>query len=279
MQKGIELRQIGRHHDDFRRSRQRRVHLRQRDDFHRRQRRRVREQDPQGIVDSHFAVLGGMLQNLQIFLGARLFITAVAQPIEGEAKPRRREQVLAIDIVGESARLTHQLVDDMSIVNGVLVAADQARPTLHMVIRKPDLDAVGVEPGFDLFADQSTRHRIRVAMDVNQAAGVDAAGHLQATVEPSIGQCAERRRLFGEAVAPAGVANRHHVLQEIHVLLAAGKVAAAPQEQCLIHGGLEVPMRRLAIAILVRLPNVDPVTGHAVVRQQVAIARLKLTGH
>lgn len=223
--------------------------------------------------------MGSVFQNLQVILGAQPIIAPLAESVVGDAEASRREQIFAVSVIRERTRLAHERIDDVSVVNCMSVATHQSRQRVDVLVRVPDFDTVCKQSRFDLFADQPAVHRISIAVDVNQAAGVDAAGHLQATVEPSIGQCAERRRLFGEAVAPAGVANRHHVLQEIHVLLAAGKVAAAPQEQCLIHGGLEVPMRRLAIAILVRLPNVDPVTGHAVVRQQVAIARLKLTGH
>ncbi len=279
MQKGIELRQIGRRHDDLRRGRQGRVCPGERDHRDGGQRLRVREQDSQRIIDRDFTVMGRMVQNLQIFLGARPFVTAFAKPIVGQTEARGRKQVLTIDIVGERARLPHQLVDDMSIVNGVFVPADQARPRLHMMIRVPDLDAIGIQPGFDPFADEPARHRISVAMNVNQTAGVDLAGHLQTTVEPLIGQCPERRRLFGQAVAPAGVAGLHHLLQEHHILVAAGEVAAAAQEQRLIHGRLEMPVRRFTVAVLVRLSDVDALTIHAVVREQVAIARLKLTRH
>jgi hypothetical protein len=156
--------------------------------------------------------VGRVPQNLQILLRAQPVVVAGAEPIVGEAEPRRRKQVLAIDIVGERARLTHQLVNDVPIVDGVLVAADQPRPRLHVTIGVPDLDAVGEQPGFDPFADQPTMDRIGVAVEVDHAAGVDAAANLQATVEPRIGQLAERRQLLGEAVAPAGVAGRHHVL-------------------------------------------------------------------
>jgi hypothetical protein len=61
MQKSIELRQIGRRHDDLRRRRQGRVRLRERDDRHGGQWHRCREQNPQRIVNSDFAVLGCML--------------------------------------------------------------------------------------------------------------------------------------------------------------------------------------------------------------------------
>jgi hypothetical protein len=276
VQQGIELRQIRRRHDDRRRGRQRRARLGQGD--HRRggQRGRVREQDPQRVVDRDFAVPGRVLQDLEILLRARPFVAAVAEPIVGEAEPRRREQVLAINVVGERARLPHELVDDVPVVDGVLVPADQPRQCVHGTVRVPDLDTVGEQAGFDPFTDQPAVDRIGVAPDVDQAAGVDAAADLQATVEPGIGQFPERRQLLGEAVAPAGVAGHHHVSQEGHVLGPAGEVTAAAQEQRLIDRGLEVPVRRLGVAVLVRLTDVDPLARHAVVGEQVPIPRLKL---
>jgi len=279
VQKGIELRQIRQRHDDLRRGRQYRTRLGQCD--HRRggQPRRLREQNPQCVVDSDFAVMGRVLQNRQVFLRALPFVAAVAEPVIGKAKPRRRKQVLAIGIVGESARLSHQLVDDVPIVDGVLIAADQPRSRLHVAIRVPNLNAVGVQPGFDPFADEPALHRIGVPMNVNQTAGVDAARHLQTTVEPLIRQIPQRGRLLGEAVATPGVADLHHFLQESRVLVAAGEIAAATQEQRLIDGGLEVPMRRLTVAVLMGLPDVDPLARHAVVRQQIPVARLKLPRH
>jgi hypothetical protein len=220
--------------------------------------------------------MGRVLQDLQILLRAQPVVAAVAEPIVSEAEPRRRKQVVAIGVVGERARLPHQLVDDVPIVDGVLVTADQPRPRLHVAVGVPDLDAVGEQPGFDPFADQPTMDRIGIAMNVDQAASVDAAADLQATVDPRIGQFAEPGQLLGEAVAPAGVAGLHHVLQEGHVLGPAGEIAAAAQEQRLIDGGLEVPMRRLGVAVLVRLPDIDPLARHAVVGEQVPIPRLKL---
>jgi hypothetical protein len=279
VQQGIELRQIRRRHDDRRRGWQRRARLGQRD--HRRggQQGRVCEQDPQRIVNRDFAVMGRVLEDFQVFLRAQPVIAAVAEPIVGEAEPGGRKQILAIDVVGERARLPHQLVNDVPIVDGVLVPADQPRQCVHGTIGVPDLDAIGEQPGLDPFADQPAVDRIGVALDVDQAAGVDAAADLQATVDPRIGQFPEPGQLLGEAIATPGVAGLHHVLQEGHVLGAAGEVAAAAQEQRLVDGGLEVPVRRLGIAVLMRLPDVDPLARHAVVGEQVPIPRLKLACH
>jgi len=55
-------------------------------------------------------------------------------------------------------------------------------------------------------------------------------------------------------------------------LLLGLEIPTAPQPQGLVQGILEVPVRRLDIAILVGLADVDPVSFDTVVRQQVAIA-------
>ena len=85
----------------------------------------------------------------------------------------------------------------------------------------------------------------------------------------------ERRNLLGEAIFSARVPRRHDLLQEVHILLAASELATAAEQQRLIDGGFEVPVRRLRVAVLVRLPRVDPLARHAVMSQQVAIPGLE----
>ena len=93
------------------------------------------------------------MQNLQILLRGLPFVEAIAELIVGDAKPRRRKQILAIGVVGKRARLPHQLVDDVPIVDRVFVAADQSRQRIHLLIRVPHLDAIGVQSGFHRVAD------------------------------------------------------------------------------------------------------------------------------
>lgn len=72
------------------------------------------------------------------------------------------------------------------------------------------------------------------------------------------------------------VAHSHHLVEKLPVCVATAEVAAATQMQRLIHRVLEVSMRRLAVAVLVRLANIDPLAAQAVMVQQPAIACLKL---
>ena len=194
-----------------------------------------------------------MVQELQITLGT--------EPIVGDAEPRRREQIVAVGVLGERARLANQRVDDVPIVHRVPVAAHQPRQRVDQPVRVPDLGAVGEQSRFDLFADQPTVHRIHVAVNVNQASRIDAAPHLQTRRQLRVGQVLERRDFLGEAVAAARVPRRHDLLEERDVLRAAGEFAAAAKQERLIDRGLEVPVRRLRVAVLVRLPRVDPLTG------------------
>ena len=119
-----------------------------------------------------------MVQDLQVVLGADPFV-ALAEPVVSQAKASRREQIVAVRILCERARLADQRVDDVPIVHRVAIATHQTRQRVDVLVRVPDLDAVGEEPRFDPFLDEPAVYRIRVAVNVNQTAGVDAAPHLQ----------------------------------------------------------------------------------------------------
>jgi hypothetical protein len=217
-----------------------------------------------------------VLQNRQIVLGTLAVVTCFAEPIVGHAEPRGREQIVAIGVLRERTRLANQRVDHMPIVHRVTVATHQPRQRVHTAIGVPHLDTVGEEPRFHRLADQSTVHRVDVAVNVNQAPAVDATQHFPTRREPRVRQRTQHGQLLREAILPTRVTGFHLVFQEQIVLLATREVAGAPQQQSLIDRRFEVPVRRLRIAILVGLPHVDPLTRQPVVRQQVAVASLKL---
>lgn len=77
-------------------------------------------------------------------------------------------------------------------------------------------------------------------------------------------------------LTPGRVARGDHLLEKPQVFVAAGEVAVATQEQGLVQRSLEVPVRRLRVAILVRLADVDPLAREAVMFQEPPIARLEL---
>jgi hypothetical protein len=275
-QQSIERGQVRRVHDHVGRGRVVRTRRRQRDHRRGRERRVRREQDPQRVVDGDFTRASRVVQNLQVVLGADPLVAAVAESVERQAEPRRREQVVAMGVIRERPRLADQRVNDVPVMHRRPLPADQSRERVDVFVRVPDLDPVGEQPGLDPLADQPAVHRVGVAVNVNQTAGIDAAPHLQARRQPGLGQRFERRHLLGEAVGPARVPRPHDLLQERDVLVPVRKVAAAAEEQRLVDRGLEVPVRRFRVAVLVRLPRIGPLARHAVMGQQVAVPGLEL---
>ena len=216
------------------------------------------------------------MQQRQVFLGRTAFVELFSEPVISQAEPCGREQILAVRIVRERSRLPHQRVDHVPVMHRVLVPTDQSRQRVSKFVRVPDLHAVGEESSFHPLADQSAMHRVGAAVNVDETSRIDATTHLETTRQTHIGQAPQRRDLFCEAIAPRFVANFHHVLEELTVLLAAGELPTTTQEQRLIDGGFEVAVRRLGIAIFVGLSGIDPLAGQTVVRQQIAVAGLEL---
>lgn len=271
----IKTTQIGRFDGHVRRGRQLSAAAGQGDHGLGRERLLLRQQATQGIVHRRLTVAGSVLQNPQVRPPCHFGSVFVMQPVVGHAKAAVGEQVFAITVVVKSARLAHQLVDDVPVVDRVLVAPHQSRQRVHLSARVPDFHTLGIQPGFHFLADQAAVHRIGVAVNVDQASLVHAHRQSQGTV-----QSLRRRRPehghFGSVPFPARrVACGHQLLEKAPVVLATAKIPAPPQIQRLVHGRFEMPMRRLAVAVLVRLAHIDPLAGQAIVFQQPAIAGLK----
>jgi hypothetical protein len=276
MQQGIEIGQIRRFHVHCGRGRKFGTGLSQGEDHLRSQQRVARQQDAQGVVHGLPARVGGVMQKLRVLLGAEAFVASGTESVIRQAEPRRREEILAVGVGGERPRLADQRVDDMSVVNRVPVPAHQSRQGIYLPIGEPDFDAVGEEPRFDLLANQATVNRIGVAMQVNRTSRVHPTADFQTRRQTPVGQIPQRSPFLGEPTHAPGVARLHDAVQEVHILPARGEISATPQQESLIDGGLEVPVRRLGVAVLVRLADVDPLARQSVVGQQVAVAGLEL---
>lgn len=215
------------------------------------------------------------MQQRQVFLGLSAFVELFTEAVVGQAEPRGREQIVAVCVVRERSRLSHQRVDHMPVMHRVLVPTDQPRPRVSEFVRVPDLHAVGMKPSFHPLADQSAVYRVGAAVNVDETSRIDSATHLEATRQTHIGQLPQLRDLFGEAISPRFVANLHHVLEELTVLFAAGELPTTTQEQRLIDSGFEVAVRRFDIAIFLGLSGIDPLADQPVVCQQIAVSGLE----
>lgn len=123
------------------------------------------------------------MQDLQIFLGRSLRLLR-QQPVIGQPEAARREQVVAVAIVRERARFTHQPIDDVPVVDAMLAPATQTRQAFHLLLGVPHLDVVGVDAGLDPFANQTAGHRVGVAAHVDRAAVIHPHRHALAGVQP-----------------------------------------------------------------------------------------------
>jgi len=205
-----------------------------------------------------------VLKNSQVFLGIGPFLLFLAEAVVSHAKSAGGEEIFATAIVGERSGLADQRVDDVPVLNLVLVPPDQSRQRVHTLVRVPHLHAIGEESGFDLLTNEPTVHGVGVAVDVDQAARIDPTRHAKVAVDPLGRQRSQRGSIPIEASTALRVPRSGLRLQERGILLAVREVAAAPHQKGLIDGTLEVPVSRLVVPVLVRLPHVDPLARNAV---------------
>lgn len=232
----------------------------------------------QSFLHGGLALLRCQVQDLQIFPvcgGASLH-----QGVVSHAKLARREQLLAIPIVRERSRLPHQPVDDVPIVDALLVPAAQTRLTLHQLLRVPHLDLFHVQAHLDALADQTARHRIRVAAHVDRAPAVHSRQHPLACLQPPGRQTPQHLHFLRQPLSSTGVELLHQFLQELGIGRSACEVPAATQHQRLVHCFLETPMPLFDVAVLVRMVRLDLLPAHPEMRQQrlVTLCELLLLG-
>jgi hypothetical protein len=240
LQEIIKTTQIGRFDGHVRRRRQLGALAGQGDHGFGRKGLLLSQETAQRIVHCRLAVMSSVLQNPQVGTPRHLGSMFVLQPVVGHAKAAGGEQILAITIVVKGARLAHQLVDDVPVVDRVPVASDQPRQRVHVGSRIPDFHTIGMQSGFDFPTDQPAVHRVGVAVQVDQAARIDAHRQPQATVQALRRQRRQHGELLGVARLARRVARGHHLLKKTAVVVAAIEIAAATQVQRLVHRGLEM---------------------------------------
>lgn len=122
----------------------------------------------------------------------------------------------------------------MAVIHGVLVTSGQPRQRVDLGVGVPDIHAIGVEPRFDHFADQTAVNRINVAVDVNQTSRVDTSLNSPTGVEPLLWQMAKRGDFLSNTFTSILVSLLHQVLDKHPILIAGVEVAATTQQQGLV---------------------------------------------
>jgi hypothetical protein len=166
------------------------------------------------------------------------------------------------------ARLAHQPVDHVPIVDVVLVAPALPRQTFHQLLRVPYFQVFHVHTHFHVLADQPARHRVAIALHVNLTARVHLCAHPLARFQAPRRQRLHLGQLLRQTLAPIGIELIHQLPQKVLVLLPTRKVSAATQHQRLIGRLLETPMPLLHVAVLVAMPRLDLLARHLIVIHQ-----------
>lgn len=200
------------------------------------------------------------------------------QGIVGHAEATAGEQVGLVAVIGKRPRLADQPVDDVPVVHPMFAATTQPRQHVHLLLAVPHLDPLGILPGLDPLADQAAGHRVDVAFDADEAARLHPHSQPLARLQPTRRQRTQAGQLLGQAILPTAVALAQQLPQEGRVGIAMGEVAAAPQQQALLQGLLELVMALLAVAVLVGLTGVDRLTLQAIVAEQRLVATLEHLG-
>ena len=161
----------------------------------------------------------------------------------------------------------------MPIVDRLSVLPNQTRHGLHVVVLMAHDDVLRSNPHIDFRIDQPTRNRVGVSAHLDRAARANAevTQHI-VRVEPIVGQLVQRRLLFAETFATIGVGLGDDLFHEGHVVIAAGEVATATQQQPLIDPVLDVSVSRFDIAVLIGTAGVGSLGLTAVVLHERRVA-------
>jgi hypothetical protein len=227
----------------------------------------------QHILHRVLTFVGRQLQQLEIQLVGGLLRMRGQQLVIGHAEMRRGKHLLAIFVVLERAGLSDQGINHVPIVDHGPARAHEPRHLLneHALVRdgdflRSDLDIHGP-------ANQSAGDRVHVLSDRDGA----ALGHAQpfeplVGIEPMVGQSAQGHLFLKKLRLTMQVGLGDHLLHKHLVLVAAGKVPAAPQEQGLVDAGLQMTVRGFHIAVFVRAAGVGSLGLATIMRHQRLIA-------
>jgi len=202
----------------------------------------------------------------------------VLQEVVGHPEPAGGEHRIAVAILLERARLFDQPVDDVAVLDAMLASASESRQGVQLPGPMPDVESFGPDVNIHLFADQTTRQRVRVAADMDRApridSGLEPSRHLQATNR----QRRQHGHFFEKSLLSVGIASGHELFEKRLVVASAGEIAAAPEHQGLVDGLLETMVTLLDVAILVGLSWLDRLTFEAIMGEQSLVSASEQLG-
>jgi hypothetical protein len=228
-----------------------------------------RQQMPERISHSVLTFLSGQLQNLHVHFVGHFFCMSGSQRVPRHAKTTGRKHLLAVSVVGEGSRFSNERIDDVTIIDGSQLLADQSRHGLNNVSVMSHRDLFGPDAQVNELADQPTGNRVRVGSHGDRAAARDShALDDVVRVEPFIGQSIQMSQVIQEVLPPVAIGPFHQVFHEGHVFFAAVKTSTATQQQRLIDTILEMAVGRFDVAVFVGTASIGAFRFAVVVTHQ-----------
>jgi hypothetical protein len=117
-----------------------------------------RQQVSQRVGYCVLTLLSRQFQNLHVHLVSHFFRMSGAQGVPRHTKTARWKHFFAILIAGESTRFSHQRIDDVAIIDGRLILADNPWHRLNQMTMMRHRDLFGTDAKVDELANQTTRH-------------------------------------------------------------------------------------------------------------------------
>ena len=224
---------------------------------------------PQRVLHRVLAFVSREFEDFQVFPHRNLLAVSIAQRVVGDPKMAGREHVFAVLVVLERTRLTNQRVDHVAVVDRESADPDQPRHPLNREPVMRHVDPFGRDPDVDLLTDQTTGNRVGIAADLDRAAGADPNAENDVVgVKLAGGQWAQVLLLGGKRFLSSPVKARDHVLNELHVVFAAGEVTTSANQQSLVDGVFEMTVGRFHVTVLVGASSVCLLGGGTVMGHQ-----------
>jgi hypothetical protein len=84
---------------------------------------------PQRVGHSVLTLLSGQLQNLHVHFVGHFLGMGGSQRVPCHAKTTGRKHLFAVSVVGEGSRFSHERIDDVTVIDGSQLLADQSPTT------------------------------------------------------------------------------------------------------------------------------------------------------
>jgi hypothetical protein len=150
----------------------------------------------------------------------------------------------------------------------MVVLATRPLHPQYLLLRIPHRDLLQADPHFHFLTDQSSRHRVGVVLDPNRAHSAHPHPRPLQRLQTRRRQRTQARQLDGYLRRACRVPYAGQRTQPLLILRSAGKIPTPSQEQCLGDRLLQVPMRRLGVAVFVTSRRVGRFRRHAVMGHQ-----------